>query len=135
MKRILAVIITVAILLSFCPVRTAEAETKSKELGVHEVLRFDFGGAGTEAGYIGVSAEDAYSAENGYGFANPAAVENVAASGTGALADAVRFLSNVPNHVFHVDLPIGVYKITVTTGDVNMLVSFIIRIGKIKYLL
>lgn len=119
MKRIFAVIITVAILLSFCPVRTAEAETKSKELGVHEVLRFDFGGAGTEAGYIGVSAENAYSAETGYGFANPAAVENVAASGTGALADAVRFLSNVPNHVFHVDLPIGVYKITVTTGDVT----------------
>ena len=119
MKRIIAVIVTVAILLSLCPVRAVEAETNSKELGVHETLRFDFGGAGTEAGYIGVSAQDAYNAKTGYGFANTDAVENVPASGTGALADAVRFLSNVPNHIFHVDLPSGVYKITVTTGDVT----------------
>ncbi len=119
MKRIFAVIITVTILLSLCPARVAAAETKSKELGVHELLRFDFGGAGAETGYIGVSAEDAYDAEVGYGFANTDAVENVSASGTGALADAVRFLSNVPNHIFKVDLPSGVYKITVTTGDVT----------------
>jgi len=119
MKCNIAVIVTVAILLSLCPVRSAEAETKSKELVLKDVLRFDFGGAGTEAGYIGVSAEDAYNAETGYGFANTAAVENVSASGTGAFSDAVRFLSNVPNHVFHVDLPKGVYKIKVTTGDVT----------------
>lgn len=42
------------------------------------------------------------------------------ASGTSALLkDAVRFISGVPGHVFHVDLPVGVYKITVTTGDVQ----------------
>ncbi|MBR6537856.1 MAG: heparinase II/III family protein [Lachnospiraceae bacterium] len=96
-----------------------EEVVNSKELLLHDVLRFDFGGIGTEEGYIGVSAQEAYNAKNGYGFANIAAVENVSASGTGALADAVRFLSNVPNHVFHVDLPSGVYKIKVTTGDVR----------------
>ena len=81
--------------------------------------RFDFGGAGTAEGYIGVSASEGYDAAKGYGFANTDAVENVPAGGTGALADAVRFRSDVPNHVFHVDLPSGVYKITVTTGDVQ----------------
>nr|WP_297959880.1 GDSL-type esterase/lipase family protein [uncultured Ruminococcus sp.] len=35
------------------------------------------------------------------------------------MSDAVRFKSDVPNHIFNVDLPKGVYKITVTTGDVQ----------------
>ncbi len=83
------------------------------------VRRFDLGGLGAADGYIGVSASEAYDSSKGYGFANTDAVENVTASGTGALADAVRFKSDVPNHIFHVDLPSGVYKITVTTGDVH----------------
>lgn len=84
-----------------------------------ETLRFDFGSKGTASGYIGVKAEDKYSEEKGYGFTNTDAVENVSASGKGALSDAVRFISNVPGHVFNVDLPKGVYKMTVTTGDVK----------------
>ncbi len=83
------------------------------------VRKFDLGGLGTADGYIGVSASDAYDKSKGYGFSNTDAVENVIASGEGALADAVRFKSDVPNHIFNVDLPEGVYKITVTTGDVQ----------------
>jgi len=83
------------------------------------VRNFDLGGLGAADGYIGVSASEAYNSSKGYGFANTDAVENVTASGTGALADAVRFKSDVPNHIFNVDLPSGVYKITVTTGDVQ----------------
>lgn len=83
------------------------------------VRKFDLGGLGVADGYIGVSASEGYDASKGYGFANTDAVENVTASGTGALADAVRFKSDVPNHIFNVDLPSGVYKITVTTGDVK----------------
>ena len=83
------------------------------------VRKFDLGGLGTADGYIGVSASDAYDKSKGYGFSNTDAVENVTASGEGALADAVRFKSDVPNHIFNVDLPEGVYKITVTTGDVK----------------
>jgi len=113
MKRFLAVILAVVLTISMLPMK-AEAEVLNSE---H--LRFDFGGAGVEEGYIGVSAEDAYTAEAGYGFASTDAVENVPASGEGALSDAVRFKSGVPGHVFHVDLPSGVYKITVTTGDVQ----------------
>lgn len=83
------------------------------------VRKFDLGGLGTADGYIGVSASEAYDKSKGYGFSNTDAVEDVSASGTGALADAVRFKSDVPNHIFNVDLPKGVYKITVTTGDVK----------------
>ena len=83
------------------------------------VRKFDLGGLGADNGYIGVSASEAYDKSKGYGFANTDAVENVTASGTGVLADAVRFKSDVPNHIFNVDLPSGVYKITVTTGDVQ----------------
>ena len=83
------------------------------------VRKFDLGGLGVADGYIGVSASEGYDASKGYGFANTDAVENVTASGSGALADAVRFKSDVPNHIFNVDLPSGVYKITVTTGDVK----------------
>ena len=83
------------------------------------VRKFDLGGLGTANGYIGVSASEAYDKSKGYGFSNTDAVEDVPASGTGALADAVCFKSDVPNHIFNVDLPSGVYKITVTTGDVK----------------
>ncbi|MBE6879792.1 MAG: hypothetical protein E7490_03010, partial [Ruminococcaceae bacterium] len=119
MKRILAVIVAVAFIFPLLPLKTQAAEAKNEILNVGETLLFDFGGAGVEKGYIGVSAEDGYDSEVGYGFANTAAVDNVDASGIGALSDAVRFNSNVPNHVFNVDLPKGVYKITVTTGDVT----------------
>ena len=84
-----------------------------------ETLKFDFGAKGTASGYIGVKAEDKYSEDKGYGFVNTAAVENVAAGGSGALADAVRFKADVAGHMFNVDLPKGVYKIKVTTGDVK----------------
>lgn len=83
------------------------------------VRKFDLGGLGAADGYIDVSASEAYDKSKGYGFSNIDAVEDVSASGEGALADAVRFKSDVPNHIFNVDLPEGVYKITVTTGDVQ----------------
>ena len=113
MRRLGAIIITLAIIFSLFPLKI-EAEVANGE-----TLRFDFGGAGVEEGYIGVSAEEAYNTEVGYGFANTDAVENVLAGGTGALKDAVKFKSGVSGHIFHVDLPKGVYKITVTTGDVK----------------
>ena len=117
MKRFLAVILAVALTISMFPMK---AVADSEPMGVGETLRFDFGGAEVEEGYIGVSSGDAYTAEVGYGFENTDAVENVTASGTSALLkDAVQFISGVSGHVFHVDLPSGVYKITVTTGDVQ----------------
>lgn len=98
------------------------------------VRKFDFGGLGAADGYIGVSASDAYDSSKGYGFANTDAVENVPASGTGALSDAVRFKSDVRDHIFHVDLPEGVYKITVTTGDVQSTTITAERIPQLFFL-
>lgn len=119
MRRFWAIILLIVLVISLFPMK-AEAEEDPVEMAdAFETMRFDLGGAGAEEGYIGVSAQDAYDAEKGYGFVNTEAVEDVLASGEGALADAVRFISDVPGHLLNIDLPSGVYKITVTTGDVE----------------
>ncbi|MBQ7007473.1 MAG: GDSL family lipase, partial [Oscillospiraceae bacterium] len=75
--------------------------------------KFDLGGGGTASGYTGVSAGTAYSASAGYGFSG--SVSNVTANGSGALSDAVKFTGGT----FNVDLPKGLYQVTVTTGNVS----------------
>ncbi len=114
MKRMTAISLAVLLAMISAPLNAVNANAETLI-----TKKFDFGGLGTKSGYIGVSASDGYNTAKGYGFANTDAVENVSASGTGALADAVRFKSDVPNHIFNVDLPKGVYKIKVTTGDVR----------------
>ncbi|MBR0484548.1 MAG: RICIN domain-containing protein, partial [Oscillospiraceae bacterium] len=73
--------------------------------------KFDLGGAGTAGGYTGVSAGDSYQQSRGYGFSG--SVSNVKANGSGALSDAVKFTGGT----FNVDLPKGLYQLTVTTGN------------------
>ena len=73
--------------------------------------KFDFGGGGTASGYTGVSASDTYNASRGYGFSG--SVSNVTAGGSGALSDAVRFSGGS----FSVDLPTGLYSVSVTLGN------------------
>lgn len=89
-------------------------ETECNEIEAGSTLKFDFGNNGIATGYTGVTATDAYSKSKGYGFSDINKVKNVSAGGAGALSDAVAFVSSAP---FNVDLPTGVYKITVTTGD------------------
>ncbi|MDE6730527.1 MAG: RICIN domain-containing protein, partial [Oscillospiraceae bacterium] len=79
--------------------------------------KFDFGAAGTASGYTGVTASDAYDKSKGYGFADTSHVADVSASGKDANSDAVRFTSTDSGNTFNVDLPKGLYQITVTTGD------------------
>lgn len=79
--------------------------------------KFDFGGSGTSSGYTGVSATDGYDAGKGYGFANTGAVSNVNAGGSGAGSDAVAFNNDDIGNTFNVDLPKGLYQVTVTTGN------------------
>lgn len=84
--------------------------------------KFDFGGAGTAAGYTGVSAADAYSSAKGYGFSDTSSVANIAAKGSGAYSDAVQFKpdssgNTAAGNVFSVDLPKGLYEVKVVTGD------------------
>ena len=79
--------------------------------------RFDFGGAGAAGGYTGVSASDGYNSGRGYGFAQTWNVSNVTAGGNGAAYDAVKFNSGDNGNTFNVDLPKGLYQVTVTTGN------------------
>ena len=79
--------------------------------------KFDLGGRGAAGGFTGVSASDGYNASRGYGFANTGWVENVNASGQGANNDAVKFNSTDGRNTFNVDLPKGLYRVTVTIGD------------------
>ena len=86
---------------------------------VQSEWKFDLGGSGTESGYTGVTATDSYNKSAGYGFANTSGVKNVSSSGKGALSDAVQFTSGDTGNTFNVDLPKGLYQITVTTGDTS----------------
>jgi len=75
--------------------------------------KFDLGGSGAASGFTGVSATDGYNTSRGYGFSG--SVSNVTAKGSGANADAVKFAGGT----FNVDLPKGLYQVTVTTGNVS----------------
>ena len=86
---------------------------------VGEILKFDFGGGDVENGYTGVSASDSYNSSKGYGFNTPANMSNVSASGAGALSDAVQFKDTSASNTFNVDLPKGLYQVTVTLGNTN----------------
>lgn len=81
--------------------------------------KFDFGGGALQSGYIGVSASLAYSKTLGYGFNTPANMKNVTASGTGVASDAVQFLTygTKSTNTFNVDLPNGLYEVTVILGN------------------
>ncbi len=101
-------------------VSTGILSEKNMEVSaVQSEWKFDLGGNGTESGYTGVTATDIYNKSVGYGFANTSGVKNVNASGKGALSDAVQFTSGDKGNTFNVDLPKGLYQITVTTGDTS----------------
>ncbi|MGN0483571.1 MAG: GDSL-type esterase/lipase family protein [Lachnospiraceae bacterium] len=91
---------------------TVYAATKSD-------YQFDFGGNGTQSGFTGVSASDGYDQSKGYGFHETGNVANVSASGTGELSDAVQFKTTNATNTFDVDLPNGLYEITVILGNTN----------------
>ena len=78
-------------------------------------LKFDLGGNWTN-GYTMVSASDRYNPSRGNGFSG-GGVANVGASGDGALNDAVQFKDNTTT--FCVDLPKGLYRVSVTLGNTN----------------
>ncbi|WP_231597608.1 rhamnogalacturonan acetylesterase [Bacillus sp. SA1-12] len=81
--------------------------------------QFDFGDGPVEKGYTGVSATDGYNEKQGYGFNTPENMQNVAANGTGVASDAVEFLTfgTKSTNTFNVDLPNGLYEVTVTLGN------------------
>jgi|GEM_PF-712459 len=115
MKRFSTLLIYLGVLVVICSlnVKTGAAATNQSMIR----MKFDLGGAGTASGYIGVSASDKYDAKKGYGIQDTDLARDVAALGQGALSDAIHFQGAYGS--LAVDLPKGVYKITVTTGNVN----------------
>ena len=79
--------------------------------------KFDFGNGGVSSGYTGVTASTGYSSSLGYGFAQTGNVSDVSAGGSGAGSDAVQFTSDDAANTFNVDLPNGLYEVTVTVGN------------------
>lgn len=114
-KKILSAFTSFMVCASFLTIMPHFCVTKSS--AVQSDWKFDFGGSGTQSGYTGVSASDAYSASKGYGFNTPANVANVPASGSGALNDAVQFKTTEETNTFNVDLDKGLYQITIFLGN------------------
>ncbi|MCR5718226.1 MAG: RICIN domain-containing protein [Oscillospiraceae bacterium] len=79
--------------------------------------KFDFGAGGVSSGFTGVDAGTAYNAQRGYGFAQTGNVNNVSAGGKGPGSDAVEFKSDDKANTFNVDLPKGLYEVTVSIGN------------------
>ncbi|WP_425415396.1 rhamnogalacturonan acetylesterase [Paenibacillus glacialis] len=81
--------------------------------------KFDFGNESVVPGYIGVSAAEGYTKIKGYGFNTPDKMKNVKSSGIGVNRDAVQFITSgtKSTNTFNIDLPNGLYEVTVTLGD------------------
>ncbi|MCQ2533775.1 MAG: DUF4214 domain-containing protein [Clostridia bacterium] len=116
MKRVLTIFLALVVALVTMPFTMPLTEV-SAATGL--IKKFDLGGLGAASGYIGVSASEGYSKSKGYGFSYTSYVKNVSSSGSGANNDAVRFSTSVNDNFFNVDLDKGVYKITVTAGNVK----------------
>lgn len=109
-KRIVSAAVSVAMLgFSLGVSGFTKAEAASSKIS------FDLG-ANPVSGYNSVSASQSYNNSLGYGFSGTG-VKDVAASGGGALSDAVQFTDN--STTFNVDLSKGLYKIEVTLGNTN----------------
>jgi lysophospholipase L1-like esterase len=114
MKRIVIALLSVALGLMSLTSAPAQASTPT-------VYKFDFGAGPAAAGYVGVSASDAYTAKSGYGFNTPQDMADVPASGTGVGSTAVQFLKYGVSsaNTFNVDLSKGLYRVDVMLGDVS----------------
>lgn len=119
-KKIVSGIMSAAMALTvFGGVKSLSPESVLRTEAAGTSWKFDLGGKGAASGYTGVSATDGYSSGRGYGFAQTGNVSNVSASGSGALSDAVQFNKTNAENTFNVDLPKGLYEITVTTGNTS----------------
>ena len=84
-----------------------------------DTLLFDFGAA-AEDGWIGADAKTKYTAERGYGFTMVSYVTDVPSGGSGALSDAVRIgYHERKKTAFRIDLPDGVYELSLYSGDIS----------------
>jgi len=110
-RRFSAIAAALALTIGMLP--TGFAGTRAKAAA--DSYKFDLGNK-AQNGYISVSASEGYSASKGYGFSAGSGVKDVAASGSGALSDAVQFTSST---TFNVDLDKGLYRVKVILGNTS----------------
>lgn len=119
LKRFTGVILAAAMALPAISGDILPAQQKLTASAAGTNYHFDFGGGGAASGYTGVSASTGYNSGTGYGFAKTSGVKDVSASGGGALSDAVQFTDTAWSNTFNVDLPNGLYRVSVTLGNTN----------------
>lgn len=97
-----------------------------------ESYSFDFGLEAAEPGYTKVQPDTRYSLEQGYGFTPDSSVFGRFRGGN----DSLRNDFCIPhNAVFLVDLPDGLYRITLLLGDILADTNTVIRAGNGKFVL
>lgn len=84
-----------------------------------ETLFFDFG-ENKEDGWIYTPSKTKYSKDTGYGFSMVSFNDNISSPGNNVLSDAVKINRYGSDGVsFNVDLPIGIYELSVYSGDIR----------------
>lgn len=93
--------------------------TEGNAGAVASSYKFDFGGGSVASGYIGVGATERYTRIKGYGFNATRNLKNVVSAGKGINSDAVQIMTEgtKSTDTFNLDLPNGLYEVTVTLGD------------------
>lgn len=119
MKKIIVLMITA--LLSEVAAPAFAAEDKAMSDG--DTLMFDFGEF-AEDGWVQVTDGTKYKKDTGYRFSMVSYVENTGAPGGGALSDAVKIDHlNADKVSFDVDVPPGVYEVSVYSGDIQYMTA------------
>ncbi|WP_430539971.1 OmpL47-type beta-barrel domain-containing protein [Neobacillus drentensis] len=112
LKRMMTTILSFLLILASIPAAALQVSAAETPL----TKKFDFGTPSSPVteGYLQVSSETSYSAEKGYGFADPSKVS----SADRKTADKLKsdFISTTGT-AFNVDLPNGDYTVTVVSGD------------------
>lgn len=115
MKRMIISALAAVLLLS----GTAYAKEKKPMTEAGDMLLFDFG-ANAEDGWTTVDGSTKYDKETGYGFSMVSFAEDIPSDGGGVLSDAVRVIyKHRADTEFKVDLPEGMYEISVYSGPIS----------------
>ncbi len=116
MKRL---IITAALMAQLSAPAAAFAADGGYMKDPGNTLLFDFG-ATHEDGWIRADSKTKYTPERGYGFTMVSYVSDVPSRGSGVLSDAVRIsYHDRKKTAFRVDLPDGVYELSLYSGDIS----------------
>ena len=116
MKRL---IIAAALLAQLAAPGAAFSADKGYMTHSGDTLFFDFGAA-AEDGWIRADSKTKYTPERGYGFTMVSYVTDVPSGGSGVLSDAVKIgWRERDKTAFRVDLPDGVYELSLYSGDIS----------------